>query len=125
MVAAWRRTRDATLLWLRHRGVLGVPALPLVFVRYALSPLAAVRALSDAREVVKASEGQLEQEGTYGPSRVISGGTEPAPRRDINRSAGDADNQQRPSVQRRGALNGIAHVILEPEGMRSVIKVNK
>lgn len=46
-MAAWQRTRDATALWLRHRGVIAIPIAPLVFARYALSPLAAVRALSD------------------------------------------------------------------------------
>jgi hypothetical protein len=48
-MAAWQRTHDATALWLRHRGPLAGLATPVIFTWYALSPLAAVRALSDAR----------------------------------------------------------------------------
>ena len=45
----WMRTRDATRLWLEGRHPVAVLAAPLVLAFYALRPLAAVRALSDAR----------------------------------------------------------------------------
>jgi hypothetical protein len=48
-MAVRQRTRDATVLWLRDRSALAAVAAPAVFAWYMLRPLAAVRALSDAR----------------------------------------------------------------------------
>lgn len=56
-----RRTRDATALWLHRRGGLAAMIAPLVFIRYALSPLAAVRLLSDAHEVGEGVVGEFGQ----------------------------------------------------------------
>ena len=50
-MTAWMRTRDATALWLSGRSRAAVLAVPFVFAGYALRPLAAVRALSDARQL--------------------------------------------------------------------------
>jgi hypothetical protein len=47
-MTAWRRTRDATGLWLSGRRHAAVLAAPAVFARYLIDPLAAVRALSGA-----------------------------------------------------------------------------
>jgi len=69
-MAAWRRTRDATILWLKRRGVLAIIAMPVVFIHYALDPLAAVRELSNAREVMEQSANRLAHGSTH--TRLIS-----------------------------------------------------
>ena len=49
LMTAWRRTRDATVLWSRRQPRVAALAAPVVFACYLACPLAAVRALSDAR----------------------------------------------------------------------------